>query len=111
VLTLGETLNFELKKDHVHVTVLLPGPTYTPLAERMGFDARSTPLTVEQTVSEGLAALSANRPSHLSGALFRIISRLMPRSLFRQMNGTMLRKVLTQKQKQTDPVVRTSESH
>ncbi len=98
VLTLGETLNFELKKDHVHVTVLLPGPTSTPLAENMGFDARSTPLSVEQTVSEGLAALIANRPSHLSGAQFRIISRLMPRALFREMNGQMLGKVLTQKQ-------------
>src|SRR6266704_1283551 len=50
VLTLGETLNFELKKDHVHVTVLLPGPTSTALSEKIGFDARSTPLSVEQTV-------------------------------------------------------------
>jgi uncharacterized protein len=111
VLTLGETLNFELKKDHVHVTVLLPGPTYTPLAENMGFDARSTPLSVEQTVSEGLAALSANRPSHLSGALFRAMNRLMPRSLFRTMNGNMLRKVLTPKQKQVDSIVPMSGSH
>jgi hypothetical protein len=100
VLTLGETLNFELKKDHVHVhvTVLLPGPTYTALSEKIGFDALSTPLMVEQTVSEGLAALSANRPSHLSGALFRSMNRLMHRSLFREMNGNMLRKVVTQKQ-------------
>ena len=109
VLTLGETLNFELKKHHVHVTVLLPGPTYTPLAENMGFDARSTPLSVEQTVSEGLAALSVNRPSHLSGALFRVMNRLMPRSLFRTINGNMLRKALTQK-RQTSPVVLTSGS-
>jgi short-subunit dehydrogenase len=105
VLTLGETLNFELKKDHVHVTVLLPGPTYTALSEKIGFDARSTPLSVEQTVSEGLAALSANRPSHLSGALFRVMNRLMPRALFRVMNGTMLRKVLTQKQVQAERAV------
>lgn len=109
VLTLGETLNFELKKAHVHVTVLLPGPTYTPLAENMGFDARSTPLTVEQTVSEGLAALSANRPSHLSGVQFRMMNRLMPRALFRTMNGNMLRKVVIQKQ-HTGPVVLTSGS-
>ena len=109
VLTLGETLNFELKKHHVHVTVLLPGPTYTPLAEKMGFDARSTPLSVEQTVSEGLAAFSVNRPSHLSGALFRVMNRLMPRSLFRTMNGNMLRKALTQK-RQASPVVLTSGS-
>ena len=100
VLTLGETLNFELKKDHVHVTVLLPGPTYTALAENMGLDARSTPLTVEQTVSEGLAALCANRPSHVSGVLFRVMNRLMPHSLFRQINGNMILKVITQKQTQ-----------
>ncbi|HEU5380446.1 MAG TPA: SDR family NAD(P)-dependent oxidoreductase [Ktedonobacteraceae bacterium] len=111
VLTLGETLNFELKKDHVHVTVLLPGPTFTPLAENMGFDARKTPLSVEQTVSEGLAALIANRPSHLSGVQFRIMNRLMPRALFRAMNGTMLGKVLTQKQKHADPVVLLSGPH
>jgi hypothetical protein len=111
VLTLGETLNFELKKKHVHVTVLLPGPTYTALSEKMGFDARRTPLTVEQTVSEGLAALCANRPSHLSGARFRVMNRLMPRALFRAMNGNMLRKVVTQKQNQSGPVVRLSASH
>jgi hypothetical protein len=53
---------------------------------------------VEQTVSEGLAALIANHPSHLSGALYRVMNRLMPRALFRKMNGSMIRKVLTQKQ-------------
>lgn len=106
VLTLGETLNVELKKHHVHVTVLLPGPTQTALFDKIGFDPKSTPLppmTVEQTVSEGLAALCANRPSHLSGALYRIMDRLMPRALFRRMNGTMLLKALTtHKQRQTD---------
>ena len=114
VLTLGETLNVELKKEHVHVTVLMPGPTKTALFDKIGIDAHSTPLpplTVEQTVSEGLAALSANRPSHLSGALYRVMNRVMPRSLFREMNGNMIQKVLTQKQKQTDPVVLMSGSH
>lgn len=105
VLTLGETLNTELKKQHVHVTVLLPGPTQTALSDTVGFDANSSPLPmmkVEQTVSEGLAALSANRPSHLSGALYRIMNRLIPRSLFREMNGGMILKAITQKQQQTD---------
>jgi short-subunit dehydrogenase len=104
VLTLGETLNFELKKHHVNVTVLLPSPTQTPLFDKIGLDTNSTPLkpmTVEQCVSEGLAALSANRPSHLTGSLYRIMNSLMPRSLFREMNGRMLLKVLTQKQEQT----------
>jgi short-subunit dehydrogenase len=101
VLTLGETLNVELKKDQVHVTVLMPGPTETAIFDKIGLDAHSTPLppmTVEQTVSEGLAALIANHPSHLSGALYRVMNRLMPRALFRKMNGSMIRKVLTQKQ-------------
>ena len=114
VLTLGETLNVELKKYHVNVTVLLPGPTQTALFDKIGLDAHSTPfppLTVEQTVSEGLAALSANRPSHLSGALYRFMNCLMPRSLFREMNGSMILKVLTQKQKQAGPAVLTSGSH
>jgi short-subunit dehydrogenase len=104
VLTLGETLNVELKKHHVNVTVLLPSPTQTALFDKIGFDATSTPfppMTVEQCVSEGLAALSANRPSHLTGALYRIMNSLMPHALFREMNGRMLLKVLTQKQKQT----------
>lgn len=104
VLTLGETLNAELKKHHVHVTVLLPAPTRTALFDKIGFEADSAPLppmTVEQCVSEGLAALSANRPSHLTGMVYRMMNRLMPRALFRQMNGNMLSKVLLQKQKQT----------
>ena len=114
VLTLGETLNTELKKHHVHVTVLLPGPTQTALSDGVGFDANTSPLpmlTVEQTVSEGLTALSANRPSHLSGVLYRVMNRLVPRSLFREMNGNMLLKLLTQKQKLVNPVVLTSGSH
>ena len=105
VLTLGETLNFELKKHHINVTVLLPGPTLTPLANKLGIEANSTPMkpmTVEQCVSEGLAALSANRPSHLTGALYRLINRVMPRALFREMNGNMLQKAITQKQTQAD---------
>ena len=108
VLTLGETLNVEFKKHHVNVTVLLPSPTQTPLFDKIGFDANSTPLkpmTVEQCVSEGLAALSANRPSCLPGAPYRIMNRLMPRSLFREMNGQMLLKVLTQKQAQAERAV------
>jgi uncharacterized protein len=103
VLTLGETLNVEFKKHHVNVTVLLPGPTQTPLFDKIGMDADSTPLkpmTVEQCVTEGLAALSANRPSHLTGAAYRVMNFLMPRALFREINGRMLLKALTRKQEQ-----------
>jgi uncharacterized protein len=92
VLALGETLNFELKPHHVHVTVLLPGPTETPMIDKMGMDAKSMPL--EQCVSEGLAAFKANRPSHLTGAMNRLMNRLLPRARFRAMNGKMLQRVL-----------------
>jgi len=105
VLTLGETLNVEFKKHNVNVTVLLPSPTQTPLFDKMGIDANSTPLkpmTVEQCVKEGLAALGANRPSHLPGVLYRIMNSLLPRSLFREMNGNMLLKVMAQKQAQAE---------
>jgi short-subunit dehydrogenase len=97
VLTLGETLNVELKPHHVHVTVLLPGPTETPLLDKIGMDPQHMPMkpmTVEQCVSEGLAAFNANRPSHLAGAVNRLMNRLVPRARFREMNGKMLRRVL-----------------
>lgn len=103
VLTLGETLNVEFKKQGLHVTVLLPGPTDTPVLDRFGFDANSMPLkpmTVEQCVAEGLAALNANRPSHLTGALYRLMNRLLPRRLFREINGRMIRRAMAGKQAQ-----------
>ena len=103
VLTLGETLNVEFRKHQVNVTVLMPGPTETPLFDKMGLDARSMPfkpMTVAQCVSEGLAALKANRPSHLTGAMNRLMDRLLPRARFRAMNGNMLLSVLARKQAQ-----------
>ena len=103
VLTLGETLNVEFRKHQVNVTVLMPGPTETPLFDQMGLDARSMPfkpMTVAQCVAEGLAALNANRPSHLTGAMNRLMDRLLPRARFREMNGNMLLSVMTRKQAQ-----------
>jgi short-subunit dehydrogenase len=103
VLTLGETLNVEFRQHQVNVTVLMPGPTETPLFDKMGLDARSMPfkpMSVAQCVSEGLAALNANRPSHLTGAMNRLMNRLLPRARFREMNGNMLLSVMTRKQAQ-----------
>jgi len=103
VLTLGETLNFEFKKHHVNVTVLMPGPTQTPLIDKIGLDVKSMPLkpmTAAQCVSEGLAALNENRPSHLAGAMNRVMNRLLPRAQFRAMNANMLLKVMTREQAQ-----------
>ena len=48
--------------------------------------------------AEGLAALNANRPTHISGRIYRIMMALMPRSLLVNFNGRMLHKAATRKQ-------------
>ncbi|MDJ0752281.1 MAG: SDR family NAD(P)-dependent oxidoreductase [Ardenticatenaceae bacterium] len=88
----GQALNAEWKPHGVHVTVLQPGPTDTPVLEKFGFDLEKLPLkplSAAQTAAEGLRALKANRPIHLSGLLFRIFDRLAPPSLMRLVNGIM----------------------
>ena len=95
VLSLGEALHVEFQKLGVRVTVLLPGGVETPVLAKLGLDAGSLPmkpLSVEQCVAEGLAALNANRAIHIPGRLFRIMARLAPRSMMTRMNGTMLAK-------------------
>ena len=96
VLTLGEGLHDELQKVGVHVTVLLPGATDTPLLAASGFDlpAFLKPMSPEQCVAEGLAALSANRATHIAGRMNRILAALMPRRLATRMYGSMSAQVL-----------------
>lgn len=93
VTSLGQGLHVEFAKAGVHTTVLIPGPTDTPVIERFGIDTASLPvkpMPVEQSVSEGLAALKENRATHLSGRLFRIMNRVVPSSITRRMNSKML---------------------
>lgn len=100
VLSLGEALHVEFQKMGVRVTVLLPGGVETPVLAKLGLDAGSLPmkpLSVERCVSEGLAALNANRAICIPGRMFRIISALTPRSLMTRMNGTMLAKAMARK--------------
>jgi uncharacterized protein len=64
VHSLGEALHYEFKSRGVHVTVVPPAPTNTPVLAKFGFDTRTMPMkpmTVEQCVSEGLTALRENR--------------------------------------------------
>src|SRR5690242_30636 len=91
VLTLGGGLHGELQKVGVHVTVLLPGATDTPLLAASGFDlpAILKPMSTEQCVAEGLAALSANRTTHIAGRLNRIMATLTPRPLAIRMYGSL----------------------
>jgi uncharacterized protein len=100
VLSLGEALHVEFQKFGLHVSVLLPSPTDTPVLSEFGLDASTMPMkpmSVEQCVDEGLAALNANRATHITGRMFRIMAALIPRSVMTRMNGTMLAKALVGK--------------
>jgi uncharacterized protein len=96
VLALGEGLHSELQKVGVHITVLLPGATDTPLLAASGFElpAILKPMSPEQCVAEGLAALSANRATHIAGRMNRMLAALMPRRLATRMYGSMSAQVL-----------------
>jgi short-subunit dehydrogenase len=99
VLTLGEGLHGELQKVGVHVTVLLPGATDTPLLAASGFDlpAILKPMSTEQCVAEGLAALGANRATHIAGRMNRMLARVIPRRLATRMYGSLSAQVLARR--------------
>ena len=96
VLALGEGLHGELQKIGVHVTVLLPGATDTPMLAASGFDlpAFLKPMSTRQCVAEGLTALSANRATHIAGRMNRVLAALMPRRLATRMYGSLSGQVL-----------------
>jgi uncharacterized protein len=105
VASLGTALNYEFGKLGVNVSVLMPSPTDTPVIAELGFDPATMPMKpmpVEQCVSEGLAALTANRPTHISGRIYRIMMALMPRSLLVNFNGKMLGKASARKHARAD---------
>ena len=97
LLILGEALHLEFQKLGLNMTVLLPGPTDTPGVTAEGFDMPMKLMSVEQCVAEGLAALNANRATHIAGRMNRIMSALIPRSVMRKMMGTMLAKALAKR--------------
>jgi short-subunit dehydrogenase len=96
-MILGETLNVELHKHGVTVTVLLPGATETEMVRSYGVDAPTMNrmmrpmrlMSVEQVVAEGLEALDARRPTHIAGRASRTIASLLPRHAFTRMLGSM----------------------
>jgi uncharacterized protein len=99
VLTLGEGLHAELQPLGVYVTTLLPGATDTPMFASNGFDlpAFLKPMSTEQCVSEGLAALRANRATHVAGRLNRMLARLLPRRLATRMFGSVSAQVVAKR--------------
>lgn len=93
IRSLGLGLHEELKRYSVNVTVLETTPTDTPIVQDLGFSADKMPMKLiptEQCVNETLIAFKKNRPIVLPGRKFRIMSRLVPSSVMRKMNGKML---------------------
>lgn len=93
VTSLGQGLHVELAKAGIHTTVVIPGSTETPIIAQFGLDLTKMPLQpmpVAQCVAEGLAALEANRATHLTGRLYRVMMRIVPAGITRKMNSKML---------------------
>jgi uncharacterized protein len=93
VFTLGEGLHTEFAKHGLNMSVLLPGPTDTPVLETLGFEPGTSPvkpMPVEQCVTEALAALTANRATHIPGRINRLMATVIPRKVATKMMGRMI---------------------
>jgi short-subunit dehydrogenase len=94
LLTLGEAVHHELAPNGVNVTVLVPGATDTPMLTRFGADQtpmRRMIMPVQECVSDGLAALAANRPVRISGRMNRTTVAVLPRTVRTRIFGAMNR--------------------
>jgi hypothetical protein len=97
VQSLAEALHVEWKPLGVHVTVLPPGPTDTPVIDKFGFNRKEMPvkpMKVEQCVREGLNALRDNRSLIIPGRMNRIINAVVPASVVRNLMASMFEKIL-----------------
>ena len=106
VHSFGEALHVELKPLDVHVTVLPPGPTETPVIAKLGLSPDTMPMKpmkVEQCVFEGLKALEENRSMIIPGRLNRIMNAVVPGSVARGMMASMLRKTLASRPAKAQP--------
>jgi short-subunit dehydrogenase len=93
VESLGRSLHGEFTKLGVNTTVLIVGPTDTQVIDMMGLDRARMPIKPQSataTAAEGLAALIANRPAHLSGRINRLVHRVVPASLTTRMARGMV---------------------
>lgn len=93
VLSLGEGLHVEFAKRGLNLSVLIVGPTDTRVIDMMGLDRHKMPIkpqSPEATAAEALAALVANRPTHLSGRINRILFRVMPTPLTTRLARSMV---------------------
>ncbi|MBV7331206.1 SDR family NAD(P)-dependent oxidoreductase [Chloroflexi bacterium TSY] len=100
ILTLGESLYYELKKKGVDVSVLSPGLTNTPMAAGTGIDWSKMPMTSmdpESTAAVGLQALG-RQPSVVPGKMNNIMAfmgkHIMSRKIGVNMYGRMMEKAI-----------------
>jgi short-subunit dehydrogenase len=94
------SLHDEFKPLGIHVTVLPPGPTDTPVLAKFGLAPEAMPMKpmpVDQCVYEGLKALAANRPMIVPGRLNRILNAVIPAAAARAMMLRMFAQGLAKK--------------
>ncbi len=100
VQVLGQCLHAEWAPRGVNVTVLVVGPTATPVVEKLGIDAekqRMKPMSAEQCVSEALRALQDNRAIHINGRLNRVMNAVVPDAVKRAVFGKMMKEASLRK--------------
>jgi short-subunit dehydrogenase len=93
VESLGRSLHGEFTKLRLTTTVLIVGPTDTRVIDMMGLDRARMPIkpqSADATAAEGLAALVANRPVHLSGRINRLVYRVVPSALTTRLARSMV---------------------
>jgi uncharacterized protein len=93
VATLGAGLHVELAKHGVHVTVLHPGPTRTPVMAELGLDPAKLPIppmAPDDCAREALRALARNRARCIPGRINRVSAALVPPSWTRSMMARLL---------------------
>jgi uncharacterized protein len=93
VASFGAGLHVELATHGVHVTVLHPGPTRTPVLAELGLDSDKmpiSPMTPDDCVSEALRALARNRARCIPGRINRVSAALVPPALTRSTMARML---------------------
>jgi short-subunit dehydrogenase len=90
VTVLGQSLHAELRPRGVTVTVLVAGPTDTPMRTAMGFGrSRLRPLSPAACATLGLDALVRGKAAYIPGGRVRFMLSLVPRRLITRILGRM----------------------
>jgi short-subunit dehydrogenase len=90
VTVLGESLHHELRHHGVSATVLVAGPTDTPMRAAMGFGrSRLRPMSPAQCAAEGLRALADGQPTYIPGWRTRLMLALIPRRVITRVLGRL----------------------